>query len=74
MELLYVLPNAPDEEVEHVVSSALQMSWVLCPPIFCAASEMARDVAESCAAKLVRALPEHLLKEKTLSPPEDENF
>ena len=64
----YVLPNHPGEPVEIVVPSALQMGWALSPHFFCAASETARDVAESYVAEPVGALPPHPLEDMTMPP------
>lgn len=65
----YVLPNHPGEPVEIVVPSALQMGWALSPPFFCAASETARDVAQSYVCESLGSLPEHPLE--TMTMPED---
>ena len=62
----YVLPNHPGKPVEIVVPSALQMGWTYSPPFFCAASETARDVAQSYAAEPLGSLPEHPLENHTL--------
>jgi hypothetical protein len=41
----YVWPQAPDNPRRLVVPSLLQMGWVKSAPYFCAASEIAQDVA-----------------------------
>jgi len=44
----FVLPKLdPTEPTQIVVPSALQMGWSKSPPYFCAATEMARDVADA---------------------------
>jgi len=65
----YILPNKPGEPIEIVVPSALQMGWALSPPFFCAASETARDVAQTYVAEEIGALPEHPLENMMM--PED---
>ena len=46
----YVLPQLnPDAPIQIVVPSSLQMGWKYSPPYFCAATETARDVAETLA-------------------------
>ena len=45
---VYVLPPVrPEDPPELVVSDALQMVWSESPALFCAATETARDIAES---------------------------
>ena len=44
----YVLPSLnPGDDIELVIPDALQMGWSESPPFFCAATETARDIAES---------------------------
>ena len=44
----YVLPpKNPGDEIELVIPDALQIGWSESPPFFCAATETARDIAES---------------------------
>ena len=44
----YVLPPLnPGDDIELVIPDALQMGWSESPPFFCAATETARDIAES---------------------------
>jgi hypothetical protein len=46
----YVLPKEhPDEPTWLVIPSLLQMGWCDSPSFFCAASEIARDVADQLA-------------------------
>ena len=64
----YVLPQLgpfnPDD-IQIVIPSALQMGWTSSPPIFCAATETARDVAE--ALRTHPSLPPHPLEHKTIN-------
>jgi hypothetical protein len=65
----YALPKAsPDEPTRLVIPSSLQMGWCNSPAYFCAASETARDVAESLAAKPEGLLEEHPLEGMLLRP------
>jgi hypothetical protein len=49
----YVLPQSPGQPSYLVVPTSLQMGWVESPLFFCAASEMARYVAQDyCKTKL----------------------
>ena len=64
----YVLPSNPGEPIQIVVPSALQMGWAESPPFFCAASETARDVAETYTSERVGTLPAHPLEEGTMPP------
>jgi len=41
----YVLPQKEGMPITLVVPTSLQMGWVESPPYFCAATEMARDIA-----------------------------
>jgi hypothetical protein len=67
----YVLPKAsPDEPTQLVIPSCLQMGWCDSPSYFCAASETARDVAETLAAQPMGSLAAHPL-EGYLVPPSD---
>ena len=44
----YVLsPLKPGDDIELVIPDALQMGWSESPPFFCAATETARDIAQS---------------------------
>ena len=67
----YVLPqldpNQP-EDIQIVIPSALQMGWTSSPPIFCAATETARDVAEQLRQQ--PTLPHHPLEDQTIDPSE----
>jgi hypothetical protein len=50
---VYVLPQSPGRPSYLVVPTSLQMGWVESPLFFCAASEMARYVAQDyCKTKL----------------------
>jgi len=63
----YVLPQLPgdtSDDIQIVIPSALQMGWTSSPPIFCAATETARDVAETL--RTTTALPAHPLEDKTI--------
>ena len=64
----YVLPSNPGEPVQIVVPSALQTGWAESLPFFCAASETARDVAETYTSKRVGTLSAHPLEEGTMPP------
>jgi hypothetical protein len=65
----YVLPKAsPDEPTQLVIPSCLQMGWCDSPSYFCAASETARDVAETLAGQPMGTLKSHPL-ERYLVPP-----
>jgi hypothetical protein len=55
----YVMPQPPGTPTLLVVPTSLQMGWIESPPFFCAASEMARDIAgDYCETKL-GMLPDH---------------
>lgn len=60
----YVLPplqgTATLDEIEIVVPNALQMGWCESPPLFCAATETARDVIQALTA--APSLPTHPLE------------
>ena len=43
----YVLPQPPGCPTTLVIPTSLQMGWVESPPLFCAASETARDIRQS---------------------------
>jgi hypothetical protein len=67
----YVLPKAhPDEPLQLVVPSCLQMGWCDSPAFFCAASETARDITQDLAATPVGSLPAHPLEDWLLHPAE----
>ena len=53
----YVWPQAPVEPHWLVVPSLLQMGWVESAPCFCAASEIARDVAVDYIETKIGTLP-----------------
>ena len=55
----YVLPQAEGEPVCLMVPTLLHKGWVESPPYFCAASEMARDVAIQYIDKKIGSLPKH---------------
>ena len=64
----YVLPQLPEDATDDpyvVIPSALQMGWTNSPPEFCAATETARDVAESL--RTLPSLPMHPLECKTIN-------
>ena len=70
----YVLPtttkNTPIDDVEIVVPTALQMGWTESPPLFCAATETARDIVHTLILNKHQTLPPHPL-EHLLLPPTD---
>jgi hypothetical protein len=67
----YVLPAAhPDEPLQLVVPSCLQMGWCDSPAFFCAASETARDITQDLANTPVGSLPHHPLEDWLLHPAE----
>jgi len=55
----YVMPQEPGVPIHLIVPNSLQMGWVELAPYFCAASEMARDVAVDYIETKVGALPTH---------------
>ena len=59
------MPTTPDEPIQIVVPSSIQMGWVDAPAYFSGASETARDVAAEYAEAPIGALPEHHLEKKT---------
>ena len=61
----YVLPQQPGREVKLVVPTSLQMGRIESPPYFCAASEMARDVAAQYIETPVGGLADHKFVEHT---------
>jgi hypothetical protein len=75
----YVLPPAtPDEPIQLVIPSSLQMGWTDSPSYFCAASKTGRDVAESLVNEPEGSLEAHPLEHMMTStetfpePPERE--
>jgi hypothetical protein len=56
---VYVLPQNPGQPIYLVVPTSLQMGWIESPPFFCAASEMARDVAQDYCKTKMGSLPPH---------------
>jgi hypothetical protein len=55
----YVLPQNPRQPIYLVVPTSLQMGWIESPPFFCAALEMARDVAQDYCETKMGSLPPH---------------
>ncbi len=55
----YVLPQHPGQPIYLVVPTSLQIGWVESPPFFCAASEMAQDVAQDYWETKLGTLPPH---------------
>jgi hypothetical protein len=55
----YVLPQRPGQTSYLVVPTSLQIGWVESPPFFCAASEMAQDVAKDYCETKLGSLPSH---------------
>eukprot|EP00797_Seminavis_robusta_P014093 Sro2145_g316350.1 n/a (258) ;mRNA; f:5112-6003 len=69
----YVLPQTtPNEPIQIVVPSSLQMGWKYSPPYFCAATETGRDVAETLASK--STLPPHPFETMTMNIDEELNL
>jgi hypothetical protein len=65
----YVLPtDNPDDPIQLVIPSCLQMGWCDSPSFFCAASETARDITEELAARPSGSLPPHPLEHWLLPP------
>ena len=64
----YMLPKiSPDELMQLVVPSCLQMGWCKSASYFCAASET------SCALEPIRSLPPHPLEHHLAPPTVDRN-
>ena len=64
----YVLPHNGGGPI-LVVPSALQMGWIESPAYFCAASETARDVAETYADTPLGSIPVHpFIADTQISP------
>jgi hypothetical protein len=55
----YVLPQDSSAPIQLVVPNSLQMGWVESPTYFCAASEMARNVATQYIKCPIGLLPPH---------------
>ena len=55
----YVLPQEEGMPITLVVPTSLQMGWVESPPYFCAATEMARDIASDYCNTPIGSLPHH---------------
>ena len=55
----YVLPQEDGKPITLVVPTSLQMGWVESPPYFCAATETARDIADTYCNTPVGSLPDH---------------
>jgi hypothetical protein len=55
----YVFPQRPGQTSYLVVPTSLQMGWVESPPFFCAASEVAQDVAQDYCETKLGSLPSH---------------
>eukprot|EP00978_Attheya_sp_CCMP212_P018811 scaffold51965_cov62-Attheya_sp.AAC.3 len=65
----YVLPKRKGDTNHHiVVLNSLQMGWAESPPFFCAASETARDIADTLADAPVGTTKPHPLEEYMLPP------
>ena len=65
----YVLPKLqPDDPVQLVIPSSLQMGWCDSPAYFCAASETARDVAETLTNTEIGSLEQHPLEHYLIPP------
>ena len=55
----YVLPSSAGNDPLLVVPTSLQMGWIESPAYFCAASETARDVAQTYTNAKLDTLPNH---------------
>jgi hypothetical protein len=55
----YVMPQPEGEPIRIVIPTSLQMGWVESPGYFCAASETARDVADTYVRTPVGSLDSH---------------
>lgn len=55
----YVMPQPEGEPIRIVIPTSLQMGWVESPGFFCAASETARDVADTYVRTPVGSLDSH---------------
>jgi hypothetical protein len=55
----YVLPQHTGQPCYLVVPTSLQVGWVESPPFFCAALEMAKDVAQDYCETKMGTLPPH---------------
>ena len=64
----YVLPAPPNQPIELVIPTALQMGWTESPPFFCAATETVRDLAEKAMYNTTESLPPHPLEHHILPP------
>jgi hypothetical protein len=62
VDFLYVLLQEEGHPIQLVVPTLLQMGWVESSPYFCAATEMAQDVATNYIETLVNLLPQHRLE------------
>eukprot|EP00978_Attheya_sp_CCMP212_P021268 scaffold61955_cov34-Attheya_sp.AAC.1 len=68
-QFAYVLPKRKGDTDHHfVVPNSLQMGWAESPPFFCAASETARDIADTLADAPVGTAKPHPLEEYMLPP------
>jgi hypothetical protein len=61
----YVLPQPEGELIRLVIPTSLQMGWVESPPYFCAATEMARDIATTYIKTGIGTLPNHKFEQYT---------
>ncbi len=59
----YVLPQHDGEPIQIVVPSAVQMGLIESPPLFCAVTELARDITQHLIDNRV-CLPAHPLEDK----------
>ena len=69
----FVMPTTPEEPMQIVVPTSLQMGWVNSPNYFCGGSETVRDVAEDYAEAPIGDLPKHHLEEGTTPSREERN-
>ena len=61
----YVLPQPEGEPIWLVIPTSLQMGWVESPPYFCAATEMARDIATTYIETGIGTRPIHKFEHYT---------
>ena len=68
LKFSYVLADVEGAHIRLVIPSSLQMGWMESPPLFCAATETARDVAEELIKEPRSSLPPHPLESLMLPP------
>jgi hypothetical protein len=70
----YVMPQPPSMPTLLVVPTSLQMGWVESPPIFCVASETARDIAGDYYETKLGTLPPHKFLHYAIGNPSYDNL